>query len=406
MFRKLIIDAVNTTLQQSGVYKNLNLAVTELSAIRRLIADYEGKLQVMESKLAAFSTQIHQRENAPEISTAILSHLEALATKLSDIVSHQIETQESQVRLHAVLQSDRQTPNATETTLVQLKQALAVLQRTAAGRGNVSLPNERLLVRFSLPPYFEHHEPIYFVNADDKLIVPKLAMTGYYELPSTRFVLKTVQAQNHIIDVGANFGYYTMIFASLTGWQGRVLAFEPEARMYRLLLENKLINWVDPWVHVIKAACADQIGTTQFFSSKARAANTGPSIPKIDVGLGEDFDFFPVQVNTVRVDDSTDFLDARVDFMKIDVEGGEPLVLRGARRTIAENPQIKIMMEWSPEQLSAAGHSPSEFAAELTQMGLKCHTIDWSGEICATTWSDVLGSDAYQNLVLLSESNT
>ena len=48
-------------------------------------------------------------------------------------------------------------------------------------------------------------------------------------------------------------------------------------------------------------------------------------------------------------------LDGRVDFMKIDVEGCEPLAFRGAKELIASNRQLKIVMEWSPGQIRSAG---------------------------------------------------
>src|SRR6185295_12412583 len=45
----------------------------------------------------------------------------------------------------------------------------------------------------------------------------------------------------------------------------------------------------------------------------------------------------------------------RLDHMKIDVEGAEPLVLRGAAETLAANPQLRIVMEWAPSQIQGAG---------------------------------------------------
>jgi FkbM family methyltransferase len=284
-------------------------------------------------------------------------------------------------------------------SLDSLGTEVAYLRKSAPGRGNLALPDNRLLTRVSLPHLFPHADPIYFVNADDKLIVPKLAMSGYYEGEATEFVGRTVRPNDHVVDVGANFGYYTVMFAMLAGWKGKVLAFEPEPRMHALLNENLVINWVETWSRVIQAACADAPGQLRFFTSKARAANTGPVALDLGEALGQDFAFTPIDVSAVRIDDSLDYLEGRVDFMKVDVEGGEPLVFRGAQQTIAANPQIRIMMEWSPSQLRAAGHDLEVFARELESLGLDCHAIGAGGQ-CEPLDFAALPERDYSNLVL------
>jgi hypothetical protein len=79
----------------------------------------------------------------------------------------------------------------------------------------------------------------------------------------------------------------------------------------------------------------------------------------------------PFTVKGVRIDDLTPMMNGRVDFMKIDVEGAEPLVFEGARATIAANPSLRIVMEWSPGQIHAAGFDISAFLTALKDMGLR-----------------------------------
>ena len=306
----------------------------------------------------------------------------------------------SQKLLSALERSDKQVSDILDQ-INQLTRRVEELQRSAPGRGNVALPDGRLLTRMSMPEFFKNDEPIYFVNAEDKLIVPKLAMSGYYELGSTRFVARNVRANSFAVDVGANFGYYTILMARLVGWKGKVLAFEPEDRMYRLLLENSVINWVDSWVKLMKVACTESTGQATFVTSKARAGNTGPFAPEIASEHGEDFVFTPFAVKTVTLDSSTEYLSGIVDFMKIDVEGGEPAVIAGAGQTIAANPQIKIMMEWSPGQLRRAGHDISKFASELAATGLGCHRIFEDGTTGVFEYEDLAKCEDYQNIVLM-----
>jgi len=70
------------------------------------------------------------------------------------------------------------------------------------------------------------------------------------------------------------------------------------------------------------------------------------------------------------VDILAERLGGRVDFIKIDVEGAEPLVIAGARDTIADNAHIVIVMEWSPGQVRAAGFDLGEFADNLKDTAL------------------------------------
>jgi FkbM family methyltransferase len=63
----------------------------------------------------------------------------------------------------------------------------------------------------------------------------------------------------------------------------------------------------------------------------------------------------PFHVMCLRIDDLLSGFANEIDFIKIDVEGAEPLAMRGARQTISANPQLNIIIEWSPGQVQAAG---------------------------------------------------
>jgi FkbM family methyltransferase len=288
-------------------------------------------------------------------------------------------------------------------TLGTLEQQIQLLRHSAPGRGNVALPGNRLLVRVSLPYCFPYGDPVLCVNADDKIVVPRIAMNGYYELESSHFLCQNVKANDYVVDIGAHFGYYTTLSGALVGSEGRVLAFEPHAYMASLLQENALINWIDPWVRIERAACWSDPGEVTLYASPARSVNTGAKAPASRDGYGPDFEFSAFSARAVTVDTSLDWLNGRVDFMKIDVEGSEMLVLRGARATIAANPQIKIMMEWSPSQLLANGFELEVVADELRSLGLNCFSLHHTGGLgeARPMAFDSLPSAGYQNIVLM-----
>jgi hypothetical protein len=73
-------------------------------------------------------------------------------------------------------------------------------------------------------------------------------------------------------------------------------------------------------------------------------------------------------IASVRIDDLAGRLQGRVDIIKIDVEGAEPLVLAGARETIRGNRNLAIVMEWSPGQIEAAGFDLRRFTQEIADL--------------------------------------
>jgi len=69
-----------------------------------------------------------------------------------------------------------------------------------------------------------------------------LALNGEYEPVETKLILELVKPGAAILDIGANIGYYSLLFAKLTGPSGQVFAFEPDPYSYDLLQQNILEN--------------------------------------------------------------------------------------------------------------------------------------------------------------------
>lgn len=119
-----------------------------------------------------------------------------------------------------------------------------------------------------------------------------------------------------MFDVGAHIGYYTLLFSRLVGPEGRVVAFEPSPRNLPVLRWHVARNGCAN-VQVEAVAVSDETGAARF------AAGTGS-------GTGRLAESGTVEVRTIRLDDYVDAGGPMPDVLKIDVEGAELAVLRGA----------------------------------------------------------------------------
>jgi FkbM family methyltransferase len=268
--------------------------------------------------------------------------------------------------------------------LKRIESRLERLESGARGAGAVYMGNGRVLTRVD-----EGHLRLsYLVDGDDRLLVPRLITHGGFEPEVTRFFMARVGQKDHCLDVGANFGYYTVLLARLA-WGGRVLGVEPDQRVFELLRDNIFINWAEGVAQARQAAVSDAEGILTLYRRLTRSGNT--SI----VHLGDDSlaamgekpsERFEVAATTI--DSLAAQLGGRVDFLKVDVEGAEPLAFRSARRTLADNPGIQIVMEWSPAQIAAAGFDVAAFVEDLAAQQLTPAILTGSGPE-ALTWGQL-----------------
>lgn len=221
----------------------------------------------------------------------------------------------------------------------------------------------------------------YYVEADDRLLSPWFIVTGQFEVDLTNFFLRNLRRDSHCLDIGANFGFYSCLMARYCP-EGRVLGVEADRKVADLARDNLFINGLHGPADIMWSAASDRRGEVTMYRRVSRSGNT--SIVDVGTGftthLGEP-PAEPFTVAGVRIDDLlAERMHGRVDFIKIDVEGAEPLVLAGAHETIRRNPGIAIVMEWSPGQIAAAGFDLNGFARAIDALGLRCFALDRHAE--------------------------
>jgi len=148
--------------------------------------------------------------------------------------------------------------------------------------------------------------------------------------PDTILLIEQITKKGDVIlDVGANIGYLSLVFAHSTGSGGKVYSFEPEQNNYNKLLKNISLNSYNN-IESHKIAFSNKETKIKLFKSKDNNLGSHSLIYNPDV-LDEEFEF----VDTITCDKFiTDNNIMQVDIIKIDVEGAEYEVLQGMTNTL------------------------------------------------------------------------
>ncbi len=194
-----------------------------------------------------------------------------------------------------------------------------------------------------------------------------LSVFGVYEPFSTEVVKQRVEHGQVAVDVGANIGYYTLLLSDLVGTTGKVFAFEPDLGNFSILKGNLDANHC---LNVIpeQEALSDETGNGKLYLNRE---NRGDH--RI---FASEKKQKSVAVRTVCLDDYLERFQQRIDFVKIDVQGAEYRVLRGMEKTLRRSPNVKILMEYWPYALRAAGAEPRTTLEFLSRMGFDLWNAD------------------------------
>ena len=164
-----------------------------------------------------------------------------------------------------------------------------------------------------------------------------------------------------VLDVGASVGSYAMLFGQWTRPHGRVYAFEPAPDIRAVLERHVAINDLDGIVVPVAAAASDANGRSPFVTP-------GPHGISRLAAAGESS---PLLVETITIDEFCKREAVRPDLIKIDVEGAELAVLRGARDTLrACRRDIAVFVELHSTLWPALGVTREQIEAELARLGL------------------------------------
>jgi FkbM family methyltransferase len=233
----------------------------------------------------------------------------------------------------------------------------------------------------------KHGFTLYLDDADSLA----LSYNKEYEPEETRFFIENVKEGMHIVDVGANIGYYTTLFSRLVGSTGSVTAFEPDPTNFSLLEKNCEVNGCNN-VKLENLALSDQDGTAKLHLSEFNRGDHRMS--SSDDGLET------IEIKTVRLDN---FLQGQEGFnlLKMDIQGHEFRALKGMDGLL-DRQDITIVMEFMPEALKEAGADPLELLGYLRSKEFEMRDSESQAEVIPSTelgrWAENISY--YTNLIL------
>ena len=215
---------------------------------------------------------------------------------------------------------------------------------------------------------------------------------GTSEIATRDLLNQLVKPGMTVVDVGAHLGEFALRAARLTGTKGMVYAFEPQPEIVAFLEHNIQINSCTN-VKAEKVALGENDGQVEFeITREPSTSSLAASQPRGTISR--------IVVETRSLDSFLqEVKQTRVDFMKVDVEGAEFLVFRGAENLLSQpaDDAPVILFEYAPDNYQRFGFESEEVLQWLESKGYKLFIIPEAGRI--------LPADSYRHLLDLRHRN-
>lgn len=190
--------------------------------------------------------------------------------------------------------------------------------------------------------------------------------SGEYEPHIVAFLKQRLQPGMTFVDIGANLGSLAILAAKLVGETGRVFCFEPNSENCRLILLSTTRNDLKN-ITLFPVAASSTPGHALFGTHMGSNGGLMPSSTDVLLNPG------CLVVPTFRLDD---LIHDRIDFLKIDTEGAEGLVIGGAGRLLQQHRPI-VVTEFSPEMLGRVSRiAASDYLQRFRDLQYRIHVID------------------------------
>lgn len=185
---------------------------------------------------------------------------------------------------------------------------------------------------------------------------------GEYERAVTHFISSVVRSDDLCLDIGANFGWYTTLLRSLCGPRGAVHAFEPVPGIFARLEKNVALAGSPPNVHLNNVALGDAPGTVTMHQF-AGLTNGHSSLST----MGRT-DYTTVESPLITLDS---YLEEHhleeVNFVKVDIEGAELMLFKGAGKLFRQKVPPIWMIEMALGTTRGFNYLPNDLVSYMKE---------------------------------------
>ena len=234
-----------------------------------------------------------------------------------------------------------------------------------------------------------HHKM--FLRSSDRGFACHVMLDGYWEMWLTQFLAQRLKPGMTAIDVGANFGYYTLLMGEAVGEAGRVVAVEPNPDAASLLQESVSLSGHLARTRVVPQALGASTGRAWLYAPDGEPKNAS-LVGQPDLPGGT-----TLEVATVTLDEVA-LGYPRVDLVKIDAEGGEQGIVAGMQQLIARDRPL-IVLEFNAARYA----DPAAFLDGLLAHYGSTVELRPTGDIVPLDRASVLDQARYEDRLLVFE---
>jgi len=214
----------------------------------------------------------------------------------------------------------------------------------------------------------------FLIKLDVSRDVDKHFYWGEFEFDTLKFYQNILKKGSIVFDIGANIGIYSLTASINIGDKGKVYSFEPSDWAYNRLIENISLNKFKN-VEYFKIGVSDKKGIVKFYKCADDAYNSLGSRPMIDVK----------EIIEIEVDSLDHFCEERkikkIDILKIDAEGADYLVLKGAKKIINSDSPPVIFCEFNKGISEGYSFSKDDLLLLLKELSYSIYEIKRDGVI-------------------------
>jgi len=211
--------------------------------------------------------------------------------------------------------------------------------------------------------------PMYLMDGRDSLMNTIFWSGSHYELGVIKLLEKVVKPEYTVLDIGGHIGYFALLLSKLVGVNGKVITFEPQELLNNFIKENLKLNNVEN-CKVERVLISNQIGDVEFNESP----DFGHS--SISHAILEKKEITTTIKQSTTLDNYVANNLEDLDFIKLDVEGAEYLILNESSKNALTKYKPALLIEMHNKQIEQMGGNVASLITFLENIGYIVKEVD------------------------------